>query len=283
MKLALSWSRRFGHDFSKVRVHTDEKAAESARAVNALAYTVGRHVVFGSGQYATDTKTGQRLLAHEITHVVQQDINSDFGISEIRLNSNNIRAEAEASQIAQNIHAPVAKQVVGHYRIGIQRQTPEDKNKDAVKNPKSKSCPPTVIEYIKKNCQIAKTASRGNCPYHVMLIQSGFENGWGTATNILKDNNYFGMHGEGDKGWRPAKKDPNIKLPIYSSAQQSFNAYCKRVDDHKITYNTDSQFIADVVRLLKFSVGTEEKYKTNILDMINRCKKGLNSCKEAKT
>jgi len=63
---------RFGHDFSHVRVHTDAKAAESAAAVNALAYTVGRDVVFGVGQYAPKTPLGKRLLAHELTHVLQQ-------------------------------------------------------------------------------------------------------------------------------------------------------------------------------------------------------------------
>src|SRR5262245_33717628 len=63
---------RFGHDFSNVRVHTDAQAAESARAVNALAYTVGSNVVFGAGQYAPATERGGRLLAHELTHVVQQ-------------------------------------------------------------------------------------------------------------------------------------------------------------------------------------------------------------------
>jgi Domain of unknown function (DUF4157)/Putative peptidoglycan binding domain len=64
--------QRFGHDFSHVRVHTDGQAAESARAVNALAYTVGRDVVFGAGQHAPQTEAGRRLLAHELTHVVQQ-------------------------------------------------------------------------------------------------------------------------------------------------------------------------------------------------------------------
>lgn len=63
---------RFGHDFSNVRVHTDENAAESARAVDALAYTVGHNVVFGAGQYAPNTGVGRRLLAHELTHVAQQ-------------------------------------------------------------------------------------------------------------------------------------------------------------------------------------------------------------------
>jgi outer membrane protein OmpA-like peptidoglycan-associated protein len=63
---------RFGHDFSKVRVHTDARAAESARSVNALAYTVGRDVVFGAGQYAPGRHSGRTLIAHELTHVVQQ-------------------------------------------------------------------------------------------------------------------------------------------------------------------------------------------------------------------
>lgn len=63
---------RFGHDFSHVRVHTGEKAAQSARAVGALAYTVGRDVVLGSNQHTAGTSEGRRLLAHELTHVVQQ-------------------------------------------------------------------------------------------------------------------------------------------------------------------------------------------------------------------
>jgi hypothetical protein len=56
-----------GYDFSGVRIHTDGKAAESARAVNALAYTVGRDIVFGVGRFAPGTREGQRLIAHELT------------------------------------------------------------------------------------------------------------------------------------------------------------------------------------------------------------------------
>ncbi|HEV2914314.1 MAG TPA: DUF4157 domain-containing protein [Pyrinomonadaceae bacterium] len=63
---------RFGHDFSRVRVHTDARAAESARSVNALAYTVGRNIVFGAGQFSPGTRASNQLLAHELTHVVQQ-------------------------------------------------------------------------------------------------------------------------------------------------------------------------------------------------------------------
>ena len=65
---------RFGYDFSRVRIHADRQAAEAARSVNARAFTIGRDVVFGAGQYAPETATGQRLVAHELTHVVQQGI-----------------------------------------------------------------------------------------------------------------------------------------------------------------------------------------------------------------
>ena len=63
---------RFGHDFSRVRVHTDAKAAETARVLNAQAFTTGRNVIFGAGQYGPGTSTGNRLLSHELTHVIQQ-------------------------------------------------------------------------------------------------------------------------------------------------------------------------------------------------------------------
>src|ERR1700716_938458 len=63
---------RLGADFSDVRVHTDGKATESARSVQAYAYTVGNDVVFQSDKYAPDSDSGQRMLAHELTHVVQQ-------------------------------------------------------------------------------------------------------------------------------------------------------------------------------------------------------------------
>lgn len=63
---------RFGHDFGNVRVHADGKAAESARQIDASAYTSGSNIVFGSGRYETATSSGLGLLAHELTHVVQQ-------------------------------------------------------------------------------------------------------------------------------------------------------------------------------------------------------------------
>jgi Domain of unknown function (DUF4157) len=92
---------RFGHNFSNVRVHTDARAAKSARTVNALAYTVGRDVVFGTGQYMPQTSEGKRLLAHELTHVIQQynsTISGDRSVS-----SSSVAYEQEADAAAQNV------------------------------------------------------------------------------------------------------------------------------------------------------------------------------------
>lgn len=65
--------QRFGDDFSRVRVHTDAKAAEAAHAIDALAYTVAPDIVFGAGQYAPHTTAGRTLLAHELTHIIQRE------------------------------------------------------------------------------------------------------------------------------------------------------------------------------------------------------------------
>ena len=64
---------RFNYDFNNVKIHDDELAAKSASSINALAYTSGNNIVFNSGQYDTRSEAGKRLLAHELTHVVQQN------------------------------------------------------------------------------------------------------------------------------------------------------------------------------------------------------------------
>jgi hypothetical protein len=71
---------RFGHDFSQVRVHADGEAALGAQAVQARAFTFGDHVVFGAGEYAPNSGPGRKLLAHELTHVVQRQRGGSSGI-----------------------------------------------------------------------------------------------------------------------------------------------------------------------------------------------------------
>ncbi|MGA1870539.1 MAG: DUF4157 domain-containing protein [bacterium] len=63
---------RFGYEFDQVRLHTNAKAAATAELLNAKAFTIGRDIVFGNGQFVPDTPQGRTLLAHELTHVVQQ-------------------------------------------------------------------------------------------------------------------------------------------------------------------------------------------------------------------
>jgi hypothetical protein len=67
-----SMESRFGHDFSRVHIHTDHTAAALAASINARAFTLGPDVIFGAGQYAPESEAGQRLIAHELTHSIQQ-------------------------------------------------------------------------------------------------------------------------------------------------------------------------------------------------------------------
>ena len=72
---------RFGQDFGQVRIHNDREAADSAEAVNARAYTVGRNVVFNRGEYRPDTNAGRQLLAHELVHSLQQSVGGFTAVS----------------------------------------------------------------------------------------------------------------------------------------------------------------------------------------------------------
>ena len=94
---------RFGHDFSRVRVHTGGEAAAGARAVRARAYTVGSHIVFGASEYAPNTLSGKRLLAHELTHVVQQNTHGVEGNTLIARDMyETAEAELEAEEELKN-------------------------------------------------------------------------------------------------------------------------------------------------------------------------------------
>lgn len=70
--IRICFAPHFGYDLSTVRIHRDDFATRTAQHLGAAAYTVGRHIFFASNQYAPHTPTGQRLLAHELAHVVQQ-------------------------------------------------------------------------------------------------------------------------------------------------------------------------------------------------------------------
>ncbi len=113
-----TFETRFGHDFSSVRVHADERAAESAASLSARAYTLGRDVVFGRGEYAPETSAGRHLIGHELAHVVQQSRGGPDapGVDEAGL-------EAAADYAATQASAGAAVRVGGRSGVRIARKT----------------------------------------------------------------------------------------------------------------------------------------------------------------
>ncbi|WP_433263002.1 DUF4157 domain-containing protein [Actinosynnema sp. CS-041913] len=109
---------RFGQDFSGVRVHTDGAAHESARSVNAQAYTVGENIVFQSDKYDPSSDAGKHMLAHELTHVVQQRSGPVDGTDAgggVKVSDPSDRFEREASANADHVmSAPAAPAVQRH-------------------------------------------------------------------------------------------------------------------------------------------------------------------------
>jgi uncharacterized protein DUF4157 len=105
---------RFGRDFSQVRVHADARAAQSASAVNALAYAAGNHVVFGAERYSPQIITGKILLAHELAHVVQQQSAPQHLPEQVSSGSDSSENEARraAAETVQGKSVQIGKSVI---------------------------------------------------------------------------------------------------------------------------------------------------------------------------
>ena len=107
---------RFARDFSGVQLHTDGRAAQAAAAVDALAYTVGRHIVFGAGRYAPETPAGAALLAHELAHVAQNAAGGGAGsAAPLTIGAPGDAAEVEADRAAQRVMAGTGPVDVGRH------------------------------------------------------------------------------------------------------------------------------------------------------------------------
>ena len=140
---------RLGHDFSRVRIHADSRASDSARAVNATAYTVGNDIVFRTGRYNPKTETGMRLLAHELTHVAQQSGASSTALESrgggMAISRPGDLAEQEADRSAETVTAgnsfsPSVKVASGSAGATIHRADEEwnkayDKHKSFLQKP----------------------------------------------------------------------------------------------------------------------------------------------------
>ncbi len=139
--------QRFGHDFSQVRVHSDTAAAQSAREVNANGYTVGNNVVFGAGKFLLGTHDGRRLIAHELTHVIQQSDNGNK-------NSNNL---------------------IQRQNAGARRERPSASQRMEFR-PSIRGAPCACIVFIHNNERNAREAAEylhQSCAYNLAIIGPG--------------------------------------------------------------------------------------------------------------
>jgi hypothetical protein len=125
-----SMESTLGHDFSDVQVHNDGAAAASAKSVQAQAYTVGNHVVFGEGRYQPESPEGRRTLAHELTHVVQQregPVDGTPAAGGIQISNPSDRFEREAESAADRAMAPAsAEPAPTASGPAVQRQEDDD-------------------------------------------------------------------------------------------------------------------------------------------------------------
>jgi Domain of unknown function (DUF4157) len=156
-----SMEARFGEDFGDVRVHADDAAATAADALDARAYTVGRDVYFARGMYAPRDPEGQRLIAHELTHVVQQESTTRGGDSRMSLarSQPGDAAEVEADALADQVVSgtSVRPYVSAGRVLALDRDTPKSGSKGPAQEPEENPKPePETPELTAKLDRIAQ-------------------------------------------------------------------------------------------------------------------------------
>lgn len=125
---------RFDQDFSTVRVHSGDKAAASAAAIGAAAYTFGRNIVFGRGGYAPGTGAGRRLLSHELSHVLQQG-GSTVAPARLEIGPAGSAAETEADRAADAVSASRPAMPLRRVAPAVMRTLQADNPSQKIPNP----------------------------------------------------------------------------------------------------------------------------------------------------
>lgn len=141
---------RFGHDFSKVRVHAGGAAEQSAREVSAHAYTVEHDMVFGAGRFAPGTNEGRRLLAHELTHVVQQRNAGRIGETELTEHNRDLGKEAGTFASPPDYGPTPDTPVVGTRLVLSRKEVPPPA-------PETEDCSDEQTEMLKNHLNGART------------------------------------------------------------------------------------------------------------------------------
>jgi hypothetical protein len=146
--------QRFNEHFDQVRVHTDDRAARSARSLDAKAYTVGHDIAFGEGRFSPQSSEGKHLLAHELAHVVQQ------GRAD-RSPGPTSRSEGEARRAAAEVSAGRSAPPLGAAPVGVAQCAPEEESTKPKKSLTSRVfglLPPRVQSAVAGGVPIAETA-----------------------------------------------------------------------------------------------------------------------------
>ncbi|MBI9048811.1 MAG: DUF4157 domain-containing protein [Anaerolineaceae bacterium] len=214
-----SMEPQFGYDFSKVRIHADGKAAESAEAVNALAYTVGHDVVFAAEQYAPHTSQGKRLLAHELTHVVQQSGVMPGLQPQLKVQPSNHNAEQQADRVANQVLRGIPVSTISPQTPGLMRRKkftpwPGQKGKDVSGTRQKRG---TVISE-----RVQRTDSdKYEDPKPILL---SFDSSTCTVTSTMEI--HF-KHPNDAKKRLPTEKFNKLKTRILSVANKRLNGWMK--------------------------------------------------------
>jgi uncharacterized protein DUF4157 len=161
--------QRFGYDFSQVRVHTSTAAEQSARDVSAHAYTVGRNIVFGAGQYAPESTPGRQLMAHELTHVIQQSGWNSGGQlqGQLTINQPGDVFEQEADVVAGRVMAGMhARASFTRSFPALQRETSGSETEK--KPPEKKEAGEVIAEGLKT---VAEQAADNNPQVKKIIIE----------------------------------------------------------------------------------------------------------------
>ena len=250
----------FGHDFSEVRVHVDAKAGEAARAVNALAYTVGSHMFFGPGQYAPRTESGKRTLAHELAHVVEHR-RQGFLRHISRQPAGSTPAPPPAKQALQAI-ASFRSRTSPQAFTGLNRNTVTDDLEKRVSNPALINqsglpvCGVAAFAYV--------WASR-NIVAYVRFAISLFEHGWGEiGGQVIEPDNDLKSKSPGSYAWQAGLRPAEADWLVLSSIRDSENAMIdfEGGPSEDIAGGTPEGEIIDWLRELGFSNVRDEVSRT---------------------
>jgi hypothetical protein len=187
---------RFGHDFSRIRVHTDAQAGAAARAVDARAYTVGHDIVFASGHYSPRSPAGLTLLAHELAHTIQQRAAAPAGVGRLDLSDPTEQSEHEAHTAAQAVTRGGSAGAVGHVATASIQRAPAD---SGASRPGPEGGPGTLpfrqATELSKCLQIMGDANRDYCREQVLGEKPPARC---PTTHRIPDDVYAGI----DAAWR---------------------------------------------------------------------------------